>query len=146
MSLSRDFLSTSALTPATAAPTRVAINDRDDKKNAEGAQARVLEPSQIDRWHAELAREASNGRGIDALRRILSTLQSRYADDEAGMLDAIDAMRDCAERHLDKHECETIDAIFRAVFSELSRSLDDRAINLDADQEIQRPTRSYAAS
>jgi putative DNA primase/helicase len=54
------------------------------------------------------------------------------------LLAAVDDMRDSAELHLTAHDNETVDAIFRAVFPTLNGSLDAVAINLDAEQEIQR--------
>jgi hypothetical protein len=134
----RDFRSSSALTPTATAPIRAAVNSRGDEMNAEGTQARALEPSQIELWQAELARDANNGHGIDALHRILLAVKSHYTGDEASMLLAIDEIRDCVQRHLAHHDYAAIDAIFRVVFPELNGSLDGRAINLDADQEIQR--------
>ncbi len=95
-------------------------------------------PTNLELCQAELAREAAEGRGIDALYRILSTIKSQCADDEACLLAAIDGMKNCAERHLIEHDYETVDAIFRAVFPTLNGSLDADAINLDADREIQR--------
>jgi MoxR-like ATPase len=95
-------------------------------------------PSAIEQWQAELAREAHEGRGIDALNRILLDVKSQLAGSDVDLLAAVDEIRDCAERHLVQHESETIDAIFRAVFPNLNDSLDAAAINLDTDKEIQR--------
>jgi hypothetical protein len=109
-----------------------------DNSPTETSPPQVSGISAIERWQAELARETHEGRGIDALRRILSAIKGELEDDEAGLLAAVDEMRDCAERHLTAHDSETVDAIFRAVFPTLNGSLDAVAINLDAEQEIHR--------
>ena len=68
-------------------------------------------------WQAELAREAAAGRGIDALRLILTSIRDRYADDEPKLLEAIQEINGCAHRHLGQHhEYETIELLFDAVF------------------------------
>ncbi len=103
-------------------------------------------------WQAELAREAAAGRGIDALRLILTSIRDRYGDDEPKLLEAIQEINGCAHRHLGQHhEYETIELLFDAVFDpgriELQDSLDSNAINNDVATEIQRlsglPTIQY---
>ena len=122
---SRDFLGSSALTPADQVPIRVATHVGTGSTEIEKLQSR-------------LAVEAHNGRGIDALHSILLAIRERFAGDETGLLAAIDEMRDCADRHLTEHNCETVEAIFSAVFPSLNSDLDAIAVNLDADKEIQR--------
>jgi putative DNA primase/helicase len=92
----------------------------------------------ITAWQTELACEAEDGGGIDALYKILSAIKNAYAQDDVALLSAVDEMRDCADRHLTKHSHDTVDAIFRAVFPTLNGSLDSIATNLDAEQEISR--------
>ena len=90
-------------------------------------------------WQVELAREMAAGRGIDALREILTHIKEHFASDEPGLLSAIDEMRECAARHLSPpHEYQTVEAIFDAVFPTLNSTLDAAIINQDVDAEIQR--------
>ena len=102
------------------------IDDRPDREK------------QIELWQAEIAREAQQGHGIDALHTILLAVKSRFAGDETGLFAAIDEMRDCADRHLTEYNYETVEAIFRAVFPSLNNELDATAVDLDGDKEIQR--------
>jgi hypothetical protein len=124
----RDFLASSALTPADQAPIRVAKHVETD-----------IDATKIQKWQSTLAVAAQNGRGLDALHAILLDLRERFAADESGKLAAIDEMRECAERHLaEHHDCEMIETIFRGVFPSLNDELDATAINLDADKEVRR--------
>ena len=45
-------------------------------------------------WQAELPREAAAGRGIDALRLILTSIRDRYAEDEPKLLEAVPEIND----------------------------------------------------
>jgi Protein of unknown function (DUF3631) len=140
MILRRDFLSSSALAPSDMAPTRIAASGSasGDEKTADNAQVEVLKPSPIDRWIGELARGAYEGRGLDALPRILLTIKQHFADDQEGLLAALNEVRGCADRHLAERDPEEIDATFQAAFPDLNGELDVAAINLDAEKEIQR--------
>jgi hypothetical protein len=76
-------------------------------------------------WHGEIAREAQQGHGIDALQRILSELEKEFGADETFLSGAIDDLQQCADRHLsEKHTPETINAIFVAAFPNLYLDLD----------------------
>jgi hypothetical protein len=86
----------------------------------------------------ELAREAHEGRGLDALPRILLTIKRHFAGNQEGLLAAVDEMRDCADRHMPKCDPAEIDAIFQSAFAELNEALDAVAISLDVEKEIQR--------
>jgi hypothetical protein len=118
-----------ATQPSSTAPKNNASND---------LQSKTAGLSPIEQWQIELAREGHEGRGIDALNRILLDVKSQFAGSDADLLPAVDEIRDCAERHLVQHEPKTVDAIFRAVFPNLNGSLDAVAINLDTEKEIQR--------
>jgi putative DNA primase/helicase len=135
MTLRCDFLSSSALTPIRIAASRSASGD---EKIADDAQVEVLKPSPIERWVGELAKEAYEGRGLDALPRILLTIKRHFAGDQEELLAAVNEVRGCADRHLAECDPEEIDATFQAVFSDLNGELDVAAINLDAEKEIQR--------
>jgi hypothetical protein len=88
-------------------------------------------------WQGEIAREAQQGHGIDALQRILSELEKEFGADESFLSDAIDDLQQCADRHLsEKHTPETINAIFVAAFPNLYLDLDHVTIRLDAETEI----------
>ena len=90
-------------------------------------------------WQGEIAREAQQGHGIDALQRILSELEKEFGADESFLSSAIDDLQQCADRHLsDKHTPETISAIFVAAFPNLYLNLDHVTIRLDAETEIRR--------
>ena len=101
-------------------------------------QSKMAGLSLIEQWEIEMAREAHEGRGIDALNRILLNVKRQFTGSDADLLVAVDEIRDCADRHLIQHEPETVDAIFRAAFPNLNGSLDAIAINIDSDKEIQR--------
>jgi putative DNA primase/helicase len=118
-----------ATQPSSTAPKNTASDD---------LQSETAALSPIEQWQIELAREAHEGRGIDALNRILLNVKSQITGSDADLLAAVDKIRDCAERHLVQHEPETVDAIFRAAFPSLNGSLDAIAINIDTDKEIQR--------
>jgi hypothetical protein len=81
--------------------------------------------------HAGFARAVTEGRGN------LSAIKNQYVDDEPTLLAAMEAMRDCAYRHLE-HDSQKIDAIFQIVFPEFNELLDREVINRDAEAEIQR--------
>jgi putative DNA primase/helicase len=115
--------------------------------SASAAAAPTLEDElqiQIYLWQAELAQQAREGRGLDALPKILSTIRTQYADREDHLSRAMIELRDCADRHLEEHESATIDAIFLAVFptandsSQAVVSDEDVVTDEDVDQEIQR--------
>jgi hypothetical protein len=90
-------------------------------------------------WQGEIAREAQQGRGIDALQRVLSELKKEFGVDDAFLFPAIDELQKCADRHLsDHHELETISCIFQAIFPEINSSLDDETIKIDLESEIRR--------
>ena len=90
-------------------------------------------------WQGEIAREAQQGHGIDALQRILSELEKEFGADESFLSDAIDDLQQCADRHLsEKHTPETINAIFVAAFPNLYLDLDHVTIRLDTETEIRR--------
>jgi len=150
----RDLLSSSALTPASMAPFSLA---KPMQRQAEAPKEVASPPPAptspatktadlppIVAWQVQLAREAAAGRGIDALRLILTELKQHYAADreESALLDAIQQLSDCAHRHLrEHHESATIEAIFDGVFpptKEVNNALDATAINIDAQAEIQR--------
>ena len=71
---------------------------------------------QVYLWQAELARETRDGRGLDALPKILSTIKTQYADREDRLSRAVTELRDCADRHLGELEDAAVEAIFQAVF------------------------------
>jgi hypothetical protein len=115
-----------------------------DQSSASGsaASAKPVELPLVVASQAKLANEARAGRGIDALTKILAEVKTHYADDEMGLLSAIDEMRQCATRHLvPPHEEETVETIFNAMFPALNSALDVVAINQDAEAEIQRLAR-----
>jgi putative DNA primase/helicase len=118
-----------ATQPSSTVPKNKASND---------LQSKTAGLSPIEQWQIELAREAHEGRGVDALHRILLNIKCQLAGNDVNLLAAVDEIRECAERHLVQHEPQTVDAIFRTVFPNLNGSLDAAAINLDADKEIQR--------
>jgi putative DNA primase/helicase len=90
-------------------------------------------------WQGEIARDAQQGRGIDALQRVLSELKKEFGADDVFLLRALYDLRRCADRHLSTHhEPETINSIFQAVFPEFNSDLDDKPIKIDAANEIQR--------
>jgi hypothetical protein len=90
-------------------------------------------------WQGEIAREAQQGHGIDALQRILSELEKEFGADESFLSGAIDDLQQCADRHLsEKHTPETINAIFVAAFPNLYLDLDHVTIRLDAETQIRR--------
>ena len=95
--------------------------------------------TQLSGWQGEIAREAQQGHGIDALQRILSELEKEFGADELFLSGAIDDLQQCAERHLsEKHAPETINAIFVAAFPNLYLDFDHVTIRLDAETEIRR--------
>jgi len=103
--------------------------------------------SPVEAWQVELAREASAGRGIDALPRILTAIKDYYAadKDENNLLDAIQQMSECAHRHLREYNSTTIETIFNGVFppnNHTNHALDAIALNHDAEAEVQRAARS----
>jgi len=103
--------------------------------------------SPVEAWQVELAREASAGRGIDALPRILTAIKDYYAadKDENNLLDAIQQMSECAHRHLREYNSTTIETIFNGVFppnNHANHALDAIALNHDAEAEVQRAARS----
>ena len=90
-------------------------------------------------WQGEIAREAQQSHGIDALQRILSELEKEFGADKSFLSGAIDDLQQCADRHLsEKHTLETINAIFVAAFPNLYLDLDHVTIRLDAKTEIRR--------
>jgi hypothetical protein len=108
-----------ATQPSSTAPKNNASND---------LQSKTAGLSPIEQWQIELAREGHEGRGIDALNRILLDVKSQFAGSDADLLAAVDEIRDCAERHLVQHEPKTVDAIFRAVFpNRTARSMQSRS-------------------
>jgi len=130
----RDFLGSSSHTPVGLVPMR-AMNVHVTHIPGRGVKSAL---SPIEQWQTELAREAHEGRGIDALCKILENVKTQYADDDIQMSSVIDDMRACAERHLTAHDSETVDAIFSAVFRTLNGSLDNIVLNRDVDSQIQR--------
>jgi hypothetical protein len=95
--------------------------------------------NQVLGWQGEIAREAQQGHGIDALQRILSELEKEFGAEESFLSRAIDDLQQCADRHLsEKHAPETINAIFVAAFPNLYLDLDHVTIRLDAETEIRR--------
>jgi Protein of unknown function (DUF3631) len=99
----------------------------------------LVAEEQLALWQGEIAREAAQGRGIDALRRVLSELKKKFGTDEAFLLTAIGDLQHCADRHLsESHEPETIDTIFEALFPGLNSDLDEKTIKLDLEKEISR--------
>lgn len=106
---------------------------------AEPARGGTVAEKQLELWHAEIAREAQLGRGIDALHRILSEVKKTLGEDEELLFLAIDDLRQCADRHLsEKHAPETISAIFEALFPNLNSDLDNETIKIDVEREIRR--------
>src|SRR6476660_1459670 len=102
---------------------------------------RAARENQLLGWQGEIAREAQQGHGIDALQSILSELENEFGADESFLSDAIDDLQQCADRHLsEKHTPETINAIFVAAFPNLYLylDLDHVTIRLDAETEIRR--------
>lgn len=92
---------------------------------------------QLASWQAEIAREAQQGHGIDALHRVLSELKKEFAAEEAFLLPAIGELQQCADRHLSEiHAPEIINAIFEAIFPDLNSALDDKTIKIDRGNEI----------
>ena len=70
---------------------------------------------QLSGWQAEIAREAEEGHGLDALQTALSELKVNYGADELFTFRAVDELRRCADRHLSElHYPETIHALFAA--------------------------------
>ena len=103
------------------------------------AETAAIPEKQLALWQAEIARDAQQGRGIDALRRVLSELKTKFAADEAFLFRAIDDLRECADRHLsDSHDSETINAIFEAIFPGLYSDFGDATIKVDEENEIKR--------
>jgi hypothetical protein len=85
-------------------------------------------------WQEEIAREAKQGRGIDALKRVLSELKKEFGADEAFLFRAVDELQKCTARHLSElHYPETIHALFEAAF--LDRDVD---LELDVETGIKR--------
>jgi hypothetical protein len=113
-----------------ASDQRFASNAREDSVTAE---------KRLALWQAEIAREAQQGRGIDALQRVLFELKKEFGADDAFLFPAIGELQKCADRHLsDHHEPETINSIFQAIFPEINSSLDDETIKIDLESEIRR--------
>jgi hypothetical protein len=104
-----------------------------------------LEPEkQLALWQGEIAREAQQGRGIDALQRVLSKLRKEFKTDEVFLFRAIDDVQRCADRHLsERHEPETINSIFQAIFPDLNSNLDDETIKIDVENEVRRLANRY---
>ena len=94
---------------------------------------------QLFRWQAEIAREAQQAHGIDALQRVLSELKVKFAADELFTFRAVDELRQCAERHLSElHYPETIHALFEAAFLGRDVDLDNAPVRLDVETRIKR--------
>jgi putative DNA primase/helicase len=110
----------------------------DARVDDQGDNSLTLE-RQLVLWQGELAREAQQGNGIDALHRVLCELKKNFGTDEAFLLPAISELKQCADRQLsESHEPELINAIFAAIFPDLNSDLDDAAIKIDAANEIKR--------
>ncbi len=99
-----------------------------------------LEPEkQLLGWQGEIARDAQQGHGIDALQRVLSEVKNKFGVDQAFLFHAIDDLQQCANRHLSGHYAtEIITSIFGAIFPNLNSTLDDKTIKIDAANEIKR--------
>ena len=111
-------------TPSKAPEFNAAIDDQGESS---------LEPEkQLALWQGEIAREAQQGRGIDALQRVLSKLKKEFGTDEAFLFRAIDDLQQCAVRHLSGHYAtEIIISIFGAIFPDPNCDLDHKAIKID---------------
>ena len=107
-----------------------------------------VELTPLERWQTRLAVEAPAGRGLNALGEILAEIKTAQVDDEA---DLLDAMRECADRHLTPpYDVEAVDAVFDAAFHrdgasedlsgspDLNRKLDATTSNNNSEAEFQR--------
>ncbi len=94
---------------------------------------------QLSGWQAEIAREAQEGHGLDALQRALSELKVNYGADELFTFRAVDELQQCAGRHLsDLHYPETIHALFEAAFLDGNVDLDKTPVRPDVGTGIKR--------
>ena len=90
-------------------------------------------------WQGEIAREAQQGHGLDALQRALSELKVKFGADELFTFRAVDELQQCADRHLSElHYPETIHALFEAAFLDRDVDLDNAPVRLDVDTGIKR--------
>ena len=91
------------------------------------------------RWQAKIAREARQGRGINALHEVLSVLKEEFGGDEVFLLRAVDELQQCADRHLSElHYPETIHALFETAFPDRSADFDNTPVRLDVETGIKR--------
>ena len=110
-----------------------------DNRSTSGDEEDLVPEKRLAFWQAEIAREARQGHGIDALQRVLSKLKKEFGEDEAFLPPAIDELQHCADRHLSENYApQIIEAIFEAIFPGLNSDLNDATIRLDAESEIER--------
>ena len=94
---------------------------------------------QLSGWQAEIAREAEEGHGLDALQTALSELKVNYGADELFTFRAVDELRRCADRHLSElHYPETTMLSLRRAFLDRDVDLDNSSVRSDVETEITR--------